>query len=126
MDQRIRKIKELIDDHTAEIEEDIDDICRRLELSMSGRPARRLFKAATGLAITEYAKERRLAIAAEQLRISDVPVKTIAADAGYQSTRNFARRFKKLFLVRPSEFRMVWRKNSTQDPIRKSLGQPMD
>jgi len=114
MDWRIRKIKEFIDNRAGEVGRDSDDFCRLLELSMSGRQARRLFKAATGLAITEYAKEKRLAIAAEQLRITNIPVKTIAADAGYQSTRNFARRFKKLFLVRPSEFRVVWRKSSTQ------------
>src|SRR5881227_4252035 len=66
----------------------LDEICRQLDLCISARQARRLFKACTGLGIKEYAKKRRLEIAAQQLQATDEPVKAIAIDAGYRHVRN--------------------------------------
>ncbi len=110
-DWRAQKLKEFIDRHSGRLAWNLDDICRELNLSMSGRQARRLFKGSTGIGIKEYAKSMRLAAAAEQLQTTNVPVKAIAADFGYKRTADFARSFKELFRVTPLEFRSVWRKS---------------
>src|SRR6266851_6946552 len=92
-DWRLRKLQEFIDTHPGKVRWNLDDVCKELGLAMSGRQARRLFMASTGIGIREYAKKRRLASAAEQLQATNVPVKAIAANAGYQSTCHFTRGF---------------------------------
>jgi transcriptional regulator GlxA family with amidase domain len=108
MDWRAKKIKEFIDSHPVQGGRNVDDVCKELGLSMSGRQARRLFRVSTGVGIRDYARNRRLAVAVEQLEATDVPVKAIAADLGYHSTREFRRRFKEFFGLSPMEFRKAW------------------
>ena len=110
MDWRVKALKEFIDSHSAEVRWNVDDVSRELRLVLSGRQLRRLFKASTGIGIREYAKNRCLTSAAEQLRTTHAPVKTVAADHGYQSTCHFARSFKELFRMNPMEFRKIWRR----------------
>jgi len=109
-DWRIKKLKEFIDSRPGKIRWNLDDVCKQLELGLSGRQARRLFMISTGVGIREYAKKTRLANAAEQLQATNSPVKAVAADAGYQSTCHFARSFKEVFRISPLEFRRVWRR----------------
>src|SRR5205823_11950979 len=68
-------------------------------LPISGRQARRLFKTHTGIGIKQYAKKKRLEMAAQQLRATEAPVKAIAVDAGYRHVGNFTRSFLKHFRV---------------------------
>lgn len=110
MDWRARKLKEFIDSQPRKARWNLDDVCRELGLSMSGRQVRRLFMASTGVGVREYAKKKRLTSAAERLQATNAPVKAIAADAGYQSTCHFARSFKELFRLSPLEFRRIWRR----------------
>lgn len=110
MDWRARRLKEFIDSQPGKVRWNLDDVCQELGLSMSGRQARRLFMASTGVGVREYAKKRRLTSAAERLQATNAAVKAIAADAGYQSTCHFARSFKELFRLSPLEFRRIWRR----------------
>src|SRR4029077_16856825 len=80
-DWRARRLKEFVDTYRDRVQWSLDDVCGQLGLALSGRQARRLFVASTGIGIREYAKKRRLAIAAEQLRATNAPVKAVAADA---------------------------------------------
>jgi methylphosphotriester-DNA--protein-cysteine methyltransferase len=115
-DWRTKKIKEFIDAHPTQAGRNLDEVCRELELSMSGRQARRLFKLSIGVGVREYAKSRRLSVALEQLEVTKEPVKAIAANLGFQSTRQFRRRFKEFFGLSPVEFRRVsWRRTSVED-----------
>jgi AraC family transcriptional regulator of arabinose operon len=107
VDWRARRIKEFIDSHPLEPGRNLDDVCSELGLLMSGRQARRLFRLSIGLGIRDYARNRRLAVAVDQLEGTSIPVKAIAADLGYQSTRQFRRRFKEFFGLSPVEFRKV-------------------
>jgi len=109
IDWRVEKIKDKVDSTPGVVKWNIDSVCRELELPMSGRQARRLFKAYLGIGIRTYIRNKRLAVAAERLQVTDAPVKAIAADVGYQSTRDFARSFKELFRLSPMEFRRIWR-----------------
>ena len=114
-DWRARKITDFIDSRPGQFGWNLADVCKQLRLPMSGRQARRVFRRAMRIGFKEYLKNSRLAFAAEQLKATTtVPIKAIAADAGYQRTAEFARSFKKLFLLRPTEYRKLWhRKEST-------------
>jgi AraC-like DNA-binding protein len=105
MDGRIVKLLRFIDSHEGSIGWDLDHACRELNLEISGAYAARLFKHCTGLGVREYAKKKRLLIAAERLKSTDLPVKVIAAEFGYQSLAHFTRRFKERFRLSPREFR---------------------
>lgn len=104
-DERIMKLVGLIESHEGSIGWGLDRACRELRLDISGAYAGRLFKRCTGLGVREYAKTKRLMKAAERLKITDLPVKVIAAECGYHSLSHFTRRFKEQFGLSPSEFR---------------------
>ena len=108
-DWRVRKLRNLIDSDPARAQWRLDEICQQLDLCISARQARRLFKACTGLGIKEYAKKKRLEAAAQQLQTTDAPVKAIAIDAGYRHVRNFTRCFLKQFHLSPMHFRRISR-----------------
>ena len=105
VDWRIMKLLHFIDGHDGRLGWDLDRACRELRLDISGAYAARLFKRCTGFGVREYAKKKRLLLAAERLKITDVPVKVIAAEFGYQSLPHFTRRFKEQFHLSPTEFR---------------------
>ena len=110
IDWRAGRMKEFIDSHPERVPRDVTDLCKQIGLSLSGRQARRLFKSSTGIGIRSYSMKVRLGAAAEQLRVTNVSIKVVAAEAGYQNSRHFARRFKELFHVKPMEFRKLWRR----------------
>jgi methylphosphotriester-DNA--protein-cysteine methyltransferase len=112
MDWRARKITDFIDSHPGKVARNLDHLCKQLGLPVSGRQARRVFRRAIRIGFKEYLKKSRLAFAAEQLKATTtMPIKAIAADAGYERTAEFGRSFKRLFLLSPTEFRTVWGKN---------------
>jgi len=116
-DWRVQKLKNLIDSDPARVRWNIDEVCKQLELCISGRQARRLFKACTGVGIKDYAKKRRLDAAAQALRTTDSPVKAIAMDAGYVHVRNFTRCFLKQFGLCPTKFRRVRSERAAPDDL---------
>jgi len=107
-DWRIRKLKEFIDTHPQEACRSLDDVCKLLELPMSGRQARRLFKLLTGVGVRVYARNNRLTIAIKHLQRASTPIKAVAADLGFQNSRQFSRTFKEVLGLSPQEFRKAW------------------
>jgi len=107
-DWRIRKLKEFIDTHPQEARRSLDDVCKLLDLPMSGRQARRLFKLWTGVGVRVYARNNRLTIAIKQLQRASTPIKAVAADLGFQNSRQFSRTFKEVLGLSPQEFRKAW------------------
>jgi len=99
------KLVHFIDSQEGSIGWDLDHACRELRLDISGAYAARLFKRCTGLGVREYSKKKRLLMAAERLTTTDIPIKAIAAEFGYQSLPHFTRRFKKQFRLSPTDFR---------------------
>ncbi len=65
----------------------------------------RWFKRMTGTSPLAYLNERRLAIAAENLRETDDKILVIAENAGFENLSNFNRQFKKRYGVTPKEYR---------------------
>jgi len=72
-----------IDSHEGNIRWDLGHACQELRLDISGAHAARLFKRYIGLGVREYAKKKRLLMAAERLKTTDLPVKAIASEFGY-------------------------------------------
>ena len=94
-DWRAAKLKEFVDKDPHRIRGSLGTACKELDLSLSDRHARRVFKFSVGIGIGEYARHRCLFHAAKQLHATNMAVKIIASDAGYLHTRHFAYGFKK-------------------------------
>jgi methylphosphotriester-DNA--protein-cysteine methyltransferase len=111
VDWRAKKLKDFIDNAPDKIRGNLHEVCGQLQLSLSDRQARRLFKDSTGISIREYARKRRLVLAARQLQDTAEPIKVIAADAGYQTHKAFAKSFYDMFELTPMEFRRMWQRS---------------
>jgi AraC-like DNA-binding protein len=107
---RIRKLKEFIDDAPGQVNGGLGRVCNQLQLSLSDRQARRLFKRAAGMSMKEYARRRRLVFAAKQLRGTDTSIKAIAIDSGYSTQHGFRKSFYEMFGITPAEFRKFWQR----------------
>lgn len=72
----------------------------------------RKFKKAMGCTPQEFLIHQRLTNAAEFMRLTDLPIKTIAAQCGYQNQFHFSQAFKKRYGLPPQE----WRKQNHSKP----------
>ena len=108
-DWRVEGILQFVDAQGGKLGWDLNDVCTRLALGISGTHAAKLFTRHTGMGIREYAKQVRLTLAAQRLRTTTESVKQIALELGYHNPNDFCRQFKKLFSLNPTEFRAVYR-----------------
>ncbi len=74
-------------------------------LHVSGYHLHHLFTSAAGIPLHGYVLRRRLTDAAARLALSDAPILEIALNAGYDSQRAFAARFKAMYKLTPGQFR---------------------
>lgn len=65
----------------------------------------RMFSMLTGMTVAEYVRKRRLTLAAQELASSSSKVIDIALKYGYDSPESFAKAFRKLHGVAPSDAR---------------------
>jgi methylphosphotriester-DNA--protein-cysteine methyltransferase len=110
MEWRANKLKNLIDNAPGEVNESLGHVCSQLQLSLSDRQARRLFKEAAGISMKDYARKRRLVFAAQQLQNPDQPIKVLATNAGYHTYQGFSKAFYDMFGLAPAEFRRLWQR----------------
>ena len=108
-DWRVEGILQFVDAQGGKLGWDLNDVCTRLALGISGTHAAKLFTRHTGMGIREYTKQVRLTLAAQRLRTTTGSVKQIALELGYRNPNDFCRQFKKLFSLNPTEFRAVYR-----------------
>ena len=111
MEWRANKLKKAIDDAPAKVNESLGHVCSELQLSLTERQARRLFKKAAGISMKEYTRKSRLVLAAKQLRDTDDPIKVIATNAGYRTQLGFRKAFHDMFSLTPVEFRRFWHRH---------------
>src|ERR1051326_5282597 len=104
-DSRVAKLVRAIDEDNKATSLSVSALCQTLRLNVTGAYAARLFKNEVGIGIREYARKRRLIMAADKLRTTDLPIKTIAADLGYKKPFDFARSFRRQFHLSPREYR---------------------
>ncbi|XCP83513.1 AraC family transcriptional regulator [Roseburia hominis] len=65
----------------------------------------RKFKKAMGCTPQEFMIRQRLTNAAELMRLTDLPIKTVAAQCGYPNQFHFSQAFKKYYGLPPQEWR---------------------
>lgn len=112
VDWRVRRLLAFIDSQHGKLGWNLDHICAQLDLGVSGPHAAKLFKQHTCIGIREYAKTRRLLVAAEKLKATSQSVKEIAIDLGYQNPTDLRRQFKQFFQVSPNDFRTAYRQST--------------
>jgi AraC-like DNA-binding protein len=105
LDSRVWQLIQFINSHLDDFNWDLETACRSLRLDISPPHAARLFRRYTGLGVREYAKQKRLAIAADRLAFTALPIKVIACNLGYRQPVDFTRTFKAQYHVSPTEFR---------------------
>jgi AraC-like DNA-binding protein len=108
-DWRVERILHFVNTQDGRLGWDLSRLCVQLELGITGSHAAKLFSRHTGTGIREYAKERRLTLAAQQLRSTNDSVKQIALELGYRTPNDLRRQFKKRFCLNPTEFRTAYR-----------------
>src|ERR1700731_1816619 len=110
MDWRADKLKNFIDNAPGKVNESLGHVCSELQLSLSDRQARRLFKESFGIPMKDYARKRRLVFAAIQLQDPQKPIKVIATDLAYHTKDGFRKAFYDMFRLTPAEFRRFWQR----------------
>jgi len=81
----------------------ITEIAKRCGISV--RHLTRAFRAAQGMTLHDYMAEARLAKAKELLSEGKMPLKVVAAEAGFASPSHFAATFRRALGCSPSEYR---------------------
>lgn len=100
--RRLRRACDYIDAHQ-ETRLHLDDVARAAGMSVSA--LQRLFHAAHGTSVLDFARKRRLQRAREALAAGKVTVTEAALAAGYSSPANFATAFKRQFGLSPKDVR---------------------
>jgi len=88
-----------------------DDACGRLGVSRDH--FRRMFSRTFETTTRRFLLYLRLRLAAKLLRTSQMPIKSIASEAGYQERANFARAFYRTLAATPRQYRNWWNSLST-------------
>ncbi len=83
---------------------------------MSRSTFARQFRSAYGMGPMEFVARTRLYHGAQMLRSTPLPVKVIAATAGFASRSHFSRAFKNAWGMDPSSFRDKYRDGATDPP----------
>lgn len=101
----IRNINKAIDyiERNLDSEIDIDEIAKVAYTSRYH--FQNLFHAVAGFTLTEYIRNRRLTLAAEELAVTDIKVIDIALKYGYESPDAFTKAFQRLHKITPSALR---------------------
>lgn len=84
---------------------DVATLCALAHMSES--TLRRTFKEQTGKTIIAYLREARIASAARRLAFGDDPIARIADEVGMRDANYFARSFREVLRMSPSEYRRL-------------------
>ncbi len=112
VDWRVRRLQRFVDTQDGKLGDDLEIVCQQMNLGVSGSHAARLFRQQVGMGVREYAKRRRLTVAADRLKTTALSVKEIAIDLGYRRPSDLQRQFKRLFYLSPTVFRTVYRRSN--------------
>lgn len=99
---RMARIMEFTRNHIATVT--LADVCRTI--GISERSLRRQFASMVGISWEEYRQRLRIHLALDDLDDTSKPIGTIAADNGYESPAAFARAFRSIMGLSPSEYRL--------------------
>lgn len=102
-DPRIQTVVEYLINHPTE-RFNISYLCDIAQMSPSS--LRRHFKEHTGKTPGDFIKEVRIMVAARQLLATNERISTIAYELGFTDQNYFSRKFKQVFGVSPSQYRL--------------------
>lgn len=100
-DRRIAEIMEFTRRRIATVT--LGDVCKAV--SMSERSLRRQFTSNVGMSWEEYRQRLRIHLALDDLDSTDQPIGAIAARNGYENQASFARAFRAIIGMSPTDYR---------------------
>lgn len=101
----IQGIQRAIDYVEAHLDEDIDYVQAAREAAASPFHFQRVFSVLCGCTLGDYIRQRRLSLAAAELRSTDARIVDIALKYGYETPESFSRAFTRFHGIRPSQAR---------------------
>ncbi|MBX2877263.1 MAG: tetratricopeptide repeat protein [Saprospiraceae bacterium] len=102
-DPIVEQVQALIENHLAEVDFSIADLCHEIGLSHS--QLHRRLHAQTGQSISKFIRSIRLKRAKELLADPKIPIAAVAIDTGFKDPDYFYRVFKQTFHLTPGAFR---------------------
>lgn len=105
MDVRIRILLRIIEERAGVLHMSSEQIGNLLGLGEAH--VLRLFNAEVGRPLRSHTREVRMTRAAELLKDSSIPIKTIASNCGYTIVCNFYRDFKVVYGISPMQMRLM-------------------
>lgn len=102
---QLRRIREALEEESASHPVTVVGMAKREGLSV--RHFSRLFRAATGTSVSDYAASVRIERAKRLLTDKNVLIKEIAFRCGFQSSSSFSSAFKRATSLTPQQFRSV-------------------
>lgn len=99
-DGRLRKILQVIESHPSRTIHDL-----ALECNLSESHLQHLFKQGTGLGLGHLLTEQRMQLASDFLAHTNLSIKEIAFNVGYEHSSSFTRAFERHFRQAPSCYR---------------------
>ena len=99
----LKKVEALIDEHLGNSQFGLDQMAEAL--MMSRRQLQRKMRALTNEGPTAMLRQKRLAKAAALLKTDDMTIKEVCFAVGFQSKSSFARAFREVYGLSPSEYR---------------------
>jgi len=99
------RMKDALDRIESGLEDQLDIEAIAGAAYMSPFHFQRMFHMLTGMTVAEYARKRKLTLAAQELAITPSKVLDVALKYGYDSPESFAKAFRKIHGVSPSEAR---------------------
>lgn len=106
IDHRVKMVMRFIEEH-GDRQLSLNEIAQ--SINVSPWHLCRLFKMATGTSVNQYLLGLRMQKAKELLETTCLRVKEIMNQVGIRDESHFARTFKKLFRVSPSQYRALYR-----------------
>ncbi len=104
MDERIERVIDLMHNSLGETLS-IEDLAGRVNLSCSHFAA--IFKKRTGFPVLDFFTRLKMQQACFLLDSTDMPIKTIAADLGFDDPFYFSRTFRRIYDLSPLQYRTI-------------------
>jgi len=98
-------MKDVLDHIAARPADDLSLAALARRSAVTGAHFSRVFKQLTGMNVTDYVNAKRIALAKEQLLVSDDNVGSIAERCGFESLPHFHRIFKKITHTTPGAYK---------------------
>ena len=105
-DKLSKKLEQFISENCNSPELCVSFVAKHFDMSVSNLSHQ--FKAQTGLNISDFIAEKKIAYAKDLLLKTDLTISDIASHLGYTQTSSFIRKFKQYEKITPNEYRILY------------------